>query len=113
MQFVRIIHALRIDAPHLNAILLADLATAWEGGLVFELFIFLLIVFKSYQTRVVREWSKTLRLANIGLMQILLQDGECEPHLDLYRFSMGAPTGGVRRFYPCRVRRLHISFTNV
>ena len=76
-QSVRIICALRVDAPHLNAISLADLATAWEAGLVFDLLIFALIVLKSYQTRVVREWSNAVRLANVGLMQILLQDGEC------------------------------------
>ena len=74
---MRTLHAIHAGSPHLNAILLAGLATAWEAVLVFDLLIFVLIVLKSCQTRVGPEWSKTVKLANKGLMQILLQDGEC------------------------------------
>ena len=40
--------------------------------------IFVLIVVKSYQDRVVRGWSRAVRLANVGLMQMLFLDGECQ-----------------------------------
>ena len=67
------------DSIHLKRLLLlADLATAWEAELAFDLLIFVLIIVKSYQDRVVRGWSRAVRLANVGLMQLLLRDGECQ-----------------------------------
>ena len=67
------------DSTHLKRLfLLADLATAWEAELAFDLLIFVLIIVKSYQDRVVCGWSRAVRLANVGLMQLLLRDGECQ-----------------------------------
>ena len=70
------LHAMYADPPHLKKKLFADLAAAWEAGFAFDLLIFVLIVIKSYQDRVVRRWSRTVQLANVGLMEMLLRDGE-------------------------------------
>lgn len=65
------------DSLHLKRLILpADLAAAWEAGFAFDLLIFVLIVIKSYQDRVVRGWSRAVPLANVGLMQMLFLDGE-------------------------------------
>ena len=76
---MRTLHTIRADPLHLKRLfLLADLAAAWEAGFAFDLLIFVLIVVKSYQDRVVRGWSRAVRLANVGLMQMLFLDGECQ-----------------------------------
>ena len=76
-QFVRTLHATYGDLTYLKRLfLLADLATAWEAELAFDLLIFVLIIVKSYQDRVVRGWSRAVPLANVGLMQMLFLDGE-------------------------------------
>ena len=65
------------DSLYLKRLILpAGLAAAWEAGFAFDLLIFVLIVIKSYQDRVVRGWSRAVPLANVGLMQMLFLDGE-------------------------------------
>ncbi|THH16610.1 hypothetical protein EW146_g4061 [Bondarzewia mesenterica] len=52
-----------------------DIAVPWEGQFVFDITVFALTIYKSYQHRRDSEWSGKMSWSNLGLMELVFRDG--------------------------------------